>query len=173
MSMVYGSGACEGYVQPKLLSRRDLAGYMASQNCTLLDESSRAFWSNNYFSGWGVSGYHSALKRWLTESQADLLTIVSRMSHWCRQPLFNHKASISDSEERLQKRMRINCFARVVCIIHTYTLNLCLKTADLRFFLHSCTGKYTKTMGMPCIHKIHQIAARGGTLTPSDFHAHW
>jgi hypothetical protein len=39
--------------------------------------------------------------------------------------------------------------------------------------LKLCSGIYTATTGLPCVHRIEDIRGQGGSLLPEDFHKHW
>ncbi|ETP06916.1 hypothetical protein F441_16753, partial [Phytophthora nicotianae CJ01A1] len=119
-----------------------------------------------------VEGYHANLKKWLGSSRSDILTMLNLMRHWWNQSIHQHKAMISDSQVKLQNRLRRKLFAGVVRKIHVHALKCCL--SQLQTISRSlCTGVYSKTTGLPCFHKLLEIEEANGTLTPQDFHAHW
>jgi hypothetical protein len=39
--------------------------------------------------------------------------------------------------------------------------------------LKPCTGVFTTTTGLPCVHRVDDIRYAGDSLRPSDFHGHW
>ncbi|KID94857.1 hypothetical protein MAJ_09156, partial [Metarhizium majus ARSEF 297] len=120
-------------------------------------------------------GAHAYIKRYLggKKSKGDLY------SSWLRieAAVINQIAAVSTRTNTLRDRIPIDidkklyhgCFG----VVTWHALRLVqqhLETVSLP--LRPCTGRFVRSMGLPCAH-ICDVRRPTGGLTPSDFHGHW
>lgn len=119
-----------------------------------------------------VEGYHRSLKRWINSSGVDLLTIYHRLEGWWELSLQAHEGAISDSFVRARVDLDRPLFSRVRLTIHNYALSQCLVQLSI-IPKSACSGMFSRTTGLPCVHKLLVLKRGGISLMPSDFHVHW
>ena len=70
-----------------------------------------------------------------------------------------------------------NCFAGVVHFVSRYALvkvhEQMLLLDDPTLCRQHCSGAFSTTLGLPCVHKIASRKLSGGVLHIGDFYAHW
>jgi len=166
-------------------SRRELLRTLSKFETEYVDNTWLSIWKCNVVHCWTnkavhfglqatsrVEGYHSALKKWLVNSEGDLFTIFHRMKSWWQLSIRKHEQAISDSIIKSIRILESNLFRDVNGVIHANALRVCLEQTR-RIRQGNCTGVFMHTMGMPCIHKLRETETRNEVLKPSDFHAHW
>ena len=119
-----------------------------------------------------VEGYHAALKRWLSSSRGDLLTLFTIMTHWWLQSVQSYRRLVSDAAIRKLASLRNPLYAHVVRVIHNHALLECNKQLEI-VNNAPCTQTYEKITGLPCGHKLRKLQADEGHLTSADFDRHW
>jgi hypothetical protein len=123
---------------------------------------------------YSVESAHALLKRYITSSQGDLLTVWLQIQQAVSSQIENIKAIAEN--ERIQTPLHLNRLQYQACF--SYITNTALRLADLNYRsaekpLKPCTGVFKRTTGLPCAHRIDDIQYAKESLYPSDFHGHW
>lgn len=123
---------------------------------------------------YSVESQHALLKRYITSSQGDLLTVWLQIRQAVSSQIENIKTNAA--RERIQTPLHLNRVQYQACF--GYITNTALRLADLNYQsaekpLKPCTGVFKRTTGLPCAHKINDIQFAKESLYPSDFHRHW
>ena len=123
---------------------------------------------------YSVESAHALLKRYITSSQGDLLTVWLQIQQAVSTQIQNIKAIAA--KERIQTPLHLNRLQYQACF--SYITNTALRLADLNYWsaekpLKPCTGVFKRTTGLPCAHRIDDIQYAKESLYPSDFHGHW
>jgi hypothetical protein len=123
---------------------------------------------------YSVESAHALLKRYITSSQGDLLTVWLQIQQAVSTQIQNIKAIAA--KERIQTPLHLNRLQYQACF--SYITNTALRLADLNYRsaekpLKPCTGVFKRTTGLPCAHRIDDIQYAKESLYPSDFHGHW
>jgi hypothetical protein len=123
---------------------------------------------------YSVESAHAVLKRFIISSQGDLLTTWCQIKLAVSSQIQNNKANAA--KDRIRTPLHLNRAQYQACF--GYITNAALRlvesnyTSTVRPF-KPCTGVFTTTTGLPCIHRIEDIRDTGDSLRPSDFHGHW
>ena len=121
-----------------------------------------------------VESAHALLKRYITSSQGDLLTTWRQMELAVTSQIQNIKANAA--KDRIRTPLHLNRSQYQACF--GYITNAALRLVNSNYTstarpFKPCTGVFTTTTGLPCVHRIEDIRDAGGSLQPSDFHGHW
>jgi hypothetical protein len=121
-----------------------------------------------------VESSHALLKRYITSSQGDLLTVWLQIQQAVSNQILNIKAEAT--QERMQTPLNLN-----QAQYHTYfsyITTTALRLAHSNFLciarpLKPCIGVFKATTSLPYIHRIDDIRYTKESLYPSDFHGYW
>ena len=161
--------------------------------CNYLDElwSKRRKWAkcytNNFlhFDNTTTSrgeGAHHQVKQELQFSTGDLHTVVHmKLSKFLKGQYHNYVQQLEEAKARLPIRLRgVPIFRDITAWVTSFAL---LKIHDQykrlaceATAISKCTGTFTRTMGLPCAHKIQERwydRAGGDVLKLEDMHPHW
>ena len=124
---------------------------------------------------YSVESQHALLKRYITSSQDDLLTVWLQIEQAVSSQIENIKAIAA--RDRIQTPLHLNSRVQYQACFG-YITNTALRLANANYTssakpLKACTGVFKRTTGLPCAHKINDIQYTGESLYPSDFHRHW
>jgi hypothetical protein len=124
---------------------------------------------------YSVESQHALLKRYITSSQGDLLTVWLQIEQAVSSQIETIKAI--GARDRIQTPLYLNSRVQYQACFG-YITNTALRLANANFTssakpLKACTGIFKRTTGLPCAHKINDIQYTGESLYPSDFHGHW
>ena len=104
---------------------------------------------------YSVESQHALLKRYITSSQGDLLTVWLQIRQAVSSQIENIKTNAA--RERIQTPLHLNRVQYQACL--GYITNTALRLADLNYQsaekpLKPCTGVFKRTTGLPCAHRI-------------------
>jgi hypothetical protein len=121
-----------------------------------------------------VESSHALLKRYITSSQGDLLTVWLQIEQAVSNQILNIKAEAT--QERIRTPLNIDQAQYHTCF--GYITTTALRLAHSNFLstarpLKPCTGVFKATTGLPCVHRIDDLRYARESLYPSDFHGHW
>jgi hypothetical protein len=124
---------------------------------------------------YSVESQNALLKRYITSSQGDLLTVWLQIQQAVSTQIQNIKTIAA--RDRIQTPLHLNSRVQYQACFG-YITNTALRLANTNFTgsakpLKACTGVFKRTTGLPCAHKINDIQYTGESLYPSDFHGHW
>jgi hypothetical protein len=114
------------------------------------------------------------LKRYITSSQGDLLTVWLQIEQAVSSQIQNIKWNAA--KDRILTPLHLDQAQYHPCF--GYITTTALRLAHSNFLctarpLKPCTGVFKATTGLPCVHKIDDIRYAKESLYPSDFHRHW
>jgi hypothetical protein len=123
---------------------------------------------------YSVESQHAVLKRHITSSQGDLLTVWLQIKQAVSTQIENIKAEAA--KERMRTPLHLSRAQYQACFGHI--TNTALRLADTNYTgsvkpLKPCTGVFKTTTGLPYAHRIDDIRYAKESLYPSDFHRHW
>jgi hypothetical protein len=112
----------------------------------------------------------------------DLHTMVNvKLDKFLTGQYHNYEQKFEEAKARLPQMLRgVSIFRDLTAFVTPFALKLvnaqfqCLKCEPT--VIVSCTGTFTKTMGLPCAHKIQERwydRAGGNILKLEDIHPHW
>ena len=120
---------------------------------------------------YSVESQHVVLKRHITSSQGDLLTVWLQIKQAVSTQIENIKAEAA--KERMRTPLHLSRAQYQACF--NYITNTALRLADANYTssvkpLKACTGVFKATTGLPCVHRIDDIRYAKESLYPIDFH---
>jgi hypothetical protein len=122
-----------------------------------------------------IESAHALIKRFLENSTGDLLTtwlgIKKAVVHQINQ--IRGQAAILHTKVPLHVDRQV--YNQVYGLVTILALRLVEKQRIVMMSLppQPCTGTFTTTMGLPCIHRYNQAKESNTGLTIDDFHQHW
>jgi hypothetical protein len=121
-----------------------------------------------------VESSHALLKRYITSSQIDLFTVWLQIQQAVSSQIQNIKADVANS--RIKTPLHLTRAYYEACF--GYITNTAIRLANSNYTsvarpLKPCTGVFTTTTGLPCVHTIDKIREDGDSLLPSHFHKYW
>lgn len=123
---------------------------------------------------YGVESAHALIKRYITSSQADLLTTWLSFE----QAVANQIQSIRADAAKDRIRTPLNLDRAQYHACFRYITSTALRLVHSNYTsterpFKPCTGVFKTTTGLPCAHRIEDIREQGISLLPRDFHPHW
>ena len=122
-----------------------------------------------------VEAGHSYIKRFIHTSTGDLFTVFQHLSSAIDNQLDNiHQSLGSDSINKLLYMP--HSFSKIKGQISVFAIKKAKEQFDLMKQDHHgmpCSHTFTKSLGIPCSHRIEDILRKSDFLLPSDFHIHW
>jgi hypothetical protein len=125
-----------------------------------------------------VESSHATLKRYLPNSQGDLLTAWLAIQHAVTSQL-KELQSVSSRQRcltplDLDQNLFHGCSNHVTHVALRKAISNYKEAKQAKKPLDSgCTQVFTTTTGLPCAHEIHEKKSLNLGLTKDDFHPHW
>ena len=131
-----------------------------------------------------AEGGHRTIKQWLNTSSADVVWLFRRLKTLYSEGM-EHLNFLDDQQNRTIRRdCQQPIFTSVVNRITRYALALTAKQlhyarADLRKRADPsheptrCRGQYSRSLGLPCWHRLAELELESQSLQPADFDVHW
>ena len=125
-----------------------------------------------------VEGIHWLLKSHLKVSTLDLFEAWRSIKH----ALLNQLAELKSNQAKQHTRTPIELSRVLYGAVRGWVSHEALrKVEQQRKLLFSrdplpsptCTGSFTQSQGLPCVHKLECLLAQDQTLQLEDFHPHW
>ncbi|EXU94735.1 MULE transposase domain protein, partial [Metarhizium robertsii] len=126
-----------------------------------------------------VEGIHALLKSYLKTSKFDLFDVWRTIKH----AVENQLSEIRSTQARQQTRKPTEHLGgSLFSAVHGWVSHEAMRKVDeQRRLLEKtdprvsmvCSGTFTKSHGLPCVHKIKQTLERNQALSIDDFHQQW
>ncbi|EFZ03822.2 hypothetical protein MAA_00896 [Metarhizium robertsii ARSEF 23] len=125
-----------------------------------------------------VEGIHGLLKSHLEVSTLDLFEAWRTI----KLVLANQLVELRSNQAKQQIRTPIELSGALYSTVHGWVSHQALrKVEEQRKLLlkkdpppsRTCTGSFTRSQGLPCVHKLDALLAQGHALQLEDFHTHW
>jgi hypothetical protein len=125
-----------------------------------------------------VDGIHALLKSHLQKSTLDLFEAWRAM----KQALLNQLAELRSNQVRQQTRVPIELLGPLYSMVRGWVSHEALrKVEEQRKLMEKkdpppslrCTGMFTKSHGLPCMHVLKVLQDNNEVLSLEHFHSHW
>jgi hypothetical protein len=125
-----------------------------------------------------VEGIHALLKSHLKKSTLDLFEAWRAMKH----ALLNQLSELKSNQVRQQTRFPIELSGPLYSVVRGWVSHEALRKVEEQRKLIGkkdpppssvCTGSFTKSHGLPCLHTLEALQEQGGVLLLEHFHSHW
>ncbi|KID80963.1 hypothetical protein MGU_11634 [Metarhizium guizhouense ARSEF 977] len=125
-----------------------------------------------------VEGIHALMKSHLKKSTLDLFEAWRAIKH----ALLNQLSELRSNQARQQIRTPIELSGPLYDSVRGWVSHEALrKVEEQRKLLGRrdpppsliCTGSFTKSHGLPCLHTLKSLQEQGKALTLEHFHSHW
>ena len=123
-----------------------------------------------------VEGSHKTLKGNLQVSTGDLRMVYNKIDAMLINQHSEHNTIIGANKLQTPHISKGPFYAPLLSYISHYALGCLSDQCHLLSQseeLSQCTGSFTKSMGLPCAHKMHERIANNGVLQLDDIHPHW
>ncbi|KFG84026.1 hypothetical protein MANI_116202 [Metarhizium anisopliae] len=125
-----------------------------------------------------VEGIHALLKSYLQKSTLDLFEAWRAM----KQALLNQLSDLKSNQARQQVRVPVELSGPLYSVVRGWVSHEALrKVEEQRRLIEkndpppspTCTGMFTKSHGLPCVHELMALQQNNGVLLLEHFHSHW
>ena len=121
-----------------------------------------------------VEAAHSYIKRFILSSKGDLLMAWLSIEQAIALQIQNIKADAA--RDRIRTPLNLDRAQYSACF--NYITTTALRQVHSNYTsakrpLQPCTGVFTATTGLPCVHRVDYIREERLSLLPDDFHPHW
>ncbi len=122
-----------------------------------------------------VEGIHALLKSHLKKSTLDLFEAWRAI----KQALLNQLAELRSNQARQHLRMPIELSGSIYGIVRGWISHEALRKVEeqrkrlLKDDMPQCTGRFSRSHGLPCAHKLKELQEQDQPLGLEHFHAHW
>lgn len=133
-----------------------------------------------------AEGADRTIKQWLNSSSADVVWLFRRLKTMYSEDVKN----LNFPDEQQNRTIRQDCqqpiFTSVVGRITRYALALTLTAKQLHYARSDlqkqsnpshqptrCQGRYSRSLGLPCWHRLAELELASQSLQPADFDLHW
>jgi hypothetical protein len=125
-----------------------------------------------------VEGIHGLLKGYLKRSTLDLFEAWRAMKH----ALLNQLAELKSNQAKQQIRIPIELSGSLYSAVRGWVSHEALrKVEEQRKLLlktdpppsPTCTGSFSKSLGLPCVHVLKNLLDQNQVLQLEHFHSHW
>jgi hypothetical protein len=127
-----------------------------------------------------VEGTHAKLKRWLANSQGDLLTVFQQLLPWWATTIDTVNFKIAREKVFAPYMLQHDTYSAVVRIISVWALTETDKQLEkARTIVFSggtpqpCSGRFRSAHGQPCVHELMTVFTQGVKILPERFARHW
>jgi MULE transposase domain len=128
-----------------------------------------------------VEGAHACLKASIRVSTMDLYATFKRINAFWETQIELYDQAMEASKTKCPVRAQAPIFTQLLTRVYPWALNKIIQ----QYMLHRkyrtqpppnptpCSGKFMKTWGLPCWHKIRQCEQNGEVLQLAEIHVHW
>lgn len=119
-----------------------------------------------------VESSNSFLKRFLSSSVRDLLTLVQQLNRAIEHQVYELRKSHADDKFKRPQFCNQQQYADVVHKVSSFALS----KAHAHFVPSAnsiCTKSFTATMGLPCAHAVQECKLKKQSLSLEHFNEHW
>ena len=125
-----------------------------------------------------VEGVHALLKSHLKKSTLDLFEAWRAIKH----ALMNQLRELRSNQAKQQIRSPIELSGPLYGVVRGWVSHEALrKVEEQRKLLTknsglpspNCTGSFSRSQGLPCVHKLEALLSQNKVLQREDFHPHW
>lgn len=125
-----------------------------------------------------VEGIHALMKSHLRKSTLDLFEAWRAMKH----ALLNQLSELRSNQARQHIRVPIELSGPLYAAVHGWVSHEALRKVEEQRKLLSrkdpppslpCTGSFTRSHGLPCLHTLKSLQEQGQVLSLEHFHQHW
>lgn len=123
-----------------------------------------------------VEGSHAGLKRRIANAHGDLFRVIRSVVPKILTQLESYYDDLEyERRVALQKYVKVPLFATILKLVSRKALSFLHKEMELckEDNLDECRDIFTKTMGLPCRHRIKKKLDKGEVLELDDIHSHW
>lgn len=126
-----------------------------------------------------VEGIHALLKSYLKSSKFNLFDVWRTIKH----TIENQLSELQSTQARQQTRKPTkHTHSGLFNGIHGWVSHKAMKKVEMQLKLlektdppvsSTCSGSFTKSYGLPCVHKLKSLLESRQSLTIEDFHRQW
>ncbi|KAH7461505.1 hypothetical protein FOMA001_g18980 [Fusarium oxysporum f. sp. matthiolae] len=122
-----------------------------------------------------VEGIHALLKSHLKKSTLDLFEAWRAVKH----ALLNQLAELRYNQAKQQSRVPIELSGVLYSAVHGWVSHEALRKVEeqrkllLKEDLPACTGAFSRSHGLPCVHMLKTLQEQDQPLRLEHFHRHW
>ncbi|KAK6850577.1 transposase-like protein [Apiospora arundinis] len=125
-----------------------------------------------------VEGIHALLKSYLKKSTLDLFEAWKAI----KQALLNQLAELRSNQAKQHIRAPIELSGPLYSVVRGWVSHEALRkveeqrkllTKSSRLLISRCTGSFSRSQGLPCVHKLEALLTQDQVLQLEDFHSHW
>ena len=126
-----------------------------------------------------VEGAHAALKHWITNSTADILSVFELVEKSVETQLNALSAALANDRVFIPVFPSKALFANIIRRVSRHAIVLLVKQHDKvkratgRAPLKPCTNVFSTTMGLPCSHRISDILELKSAIEIEEIHPFW
>ncbi|KAG5561998.1 hypothetical protein RHGRI_004888 [Rhododendron griersonianum] len=121
-----------------------------------------------------VEGAHAMLKKYLTVSTSNFREVREKICLAIDNQYNEIKTKVASEKIRVTHKFKIPMLKELVTHVSVFALGELFKQCELArtdYVLGSCTGNFSRTMGLPCAHMMRN--KKDGILRLGDIHPQW